>query len=138
MKEQEFWDLINDAHTQAAGIAEELSILSTTLNGLSSDEIVDFQCRYYDCYERAYRWDLWGAAYLINGGCSSDGFEYFIGWLIAQGQETFESVLKDPECLVTFEIEGDAECEEMLGLIGRIQKGHRSSRLRCSCCGSYA
>ena len=35
----------------------------------------------------SYRWDLWGAAYLANGGCSDDGFDYFRGWLIGQGRK---------------------------------------------------
>jgi len=26
-----------------------------------------------------------GAAYIINGGCSDDGFEYFRRWLVLQG-----------------------------------------------------
>ena len=28
-------------------------------------------------------------------GCSDDTFDYFRGWLIAQGKETFEKVLDD-------------------------------------------
>jgi len=43
--------------------------------------------------------DLWGAAYLINGGCSDDGFDYFRGWLIAQGREVFERTVADPDAL---------------------------------------
>jgi hypothetical protein len=31
--------------------------------------------------------DQWGAAYLANGGCSDDGFDYFRGWLIGQGRK---------------------------------------------------
>jgi Protein of unknown function (DUF4240) len=33
----------------------------------------------------SYRDPLWAAAYLVNGGCSDDGFEYFRGWLIMHG-----------------------------------------------------
>jgi hypothetical protein len=25
----------------------------------------------------AYTWDLWGAVFVLNGGDSDDGFEYF-------------------------------------------------------------
>ena len=38
---------------------------------------------------------LWDAAYLINGGCSDDGFDYFRGWLVDQGRETFERCLAE-------------------------------------------
>lgn len=47
----------------------------------------------------AYTSELWGAAYIMNGGCSGDMFEYFRAWLIAQGRATFEAALKDPDTL---------------------------------------
>ena len=47
----------------------------------------------------SYRWDLWSAAYLANGGCSGDGFDYFRGWLIGQGRTAYETVLADPDAL---------------------------------------
>src|SRR6185369_16521467 len=47
----------------------------------------------------AYRWDLWAAAYIVNGGCSDDGFEYFRAWLISQGQRFYEKCLADPEAV---------------------------------------
>ncbi len=45
----------------------------------------------------AYRWDLWGVAYVMNGGCSDDGFDYFLGWLVGQGRERFTAALQFPE-----------------------------------------
>jgi hypothetical protein len=45
----------------------------------------------------AYRWDLWGVAYVMNGGCSSDGFDYFLGWLIGQGRERYSAALIHPD-----------------------------------------
>jgi hypothetical protein len=47
----------------------------------------------------SYRWDLWGAAYLINGGCSDDGFDYFRGWLLSQGRAIWQATLADPDSL---------------------------------------
>jgi hypothetical protein len=35
----------------------------------------------------------------MNGGCSDDGFEYFRGWLVAQGQQVYEAALADPDSL---------------------------------------
>jgi hypothetical protein len=52
----------------------------------------------------SYTNPLWAAAYLINGGCSDDGFEYFRGWLIAQGREVFERVVADPDALAELPI----------------------------------
>lgn len=47
----------------------------------------------------SYRTSLWAAAYVINGGCSDDGFDYFRGWLILQGRKVFEQVVADPDAL---------------------------------------
>ena len=38
---------------------------------------------------RSYDWNLWGAAYLMKGGCSDDAFDYFRGWLVAQGRRVW-------------------------------------------------
>lgn len=43
--------------------------------------------------------DLWAAAYLINGGCSDEGFDSFRGWLIAHGRETVARSVKSPDSL---------------------------------------
>ena len=46
-----------------------------------------------------YTWDLWGVAYILKGGCSDDGFEYFRAWLIARGRDFVAQALADPEGL---------------------------------------
>ena len=43
----------------------------------SPEEIVAFQRVLDELMDESYRADLWGAAYVINGGCSDDGFEDF-------------------------------------------------------------
>ncbi|MFC8722332.1 DUF4240 domain-containing protein [Kitasatospora sp. NPDC057198] len=47
----------------------------------------------------SYLAPLWGAAYLLNGGCSDDGFDYFRGWLVLRGRAVFERALADPDAL---------------------------------------
>lgn len=61
--------------------------------------------------------------YLINGDCSNDGFDYFRGWLIAQGEAMFERALADPDTLAdVVELSSDSveladlELEDMLGV----------------------
>ena len=62
----------------------------------------------------SHRWDLWGAAFVINGGCSDDGFDYFRGWLMLQGRDVWEAALREPESLAGVSFEGNAECEDAL------------------------
>lgn len=42
-----------------------------------------------------------GAAYLINGGRSDDGFDHFRGWLLTQGRATWQAALAEPDSLAS-------------------------------------
>src|SRR5262249_53956418 len=75
------------------------------------EEIVEFDKIFREYWIRAYTWDLWGAAYIIDGGCSDDGFMDFRGWLISEGEKAFENALKDPESLVRVVREDDEDCQ---------------------------
>ena len=83
------------------------------LAGLSPAAIVAFQRLLDERLDESYTWDLWAAAYLINGGCSDDGFDYFRGWLIGQGEGAYRDALRDPETLLAI-AEPDTEGEAML------------------------
>ena len=101
MNETTFWTLI--AETKQAGNGDsdaQVAALQAKLETLPDSEILDFDCLLHGQMDRSYHRDLWAAAYIINGGCSDDGFDYFRAWLIAQGREVFERALADPETLV--------------------------------------
>lgn len=106
MDPDRFWALIDeareladgeDAATRADSQAEHLVEI---LKQRSTPEIEDFERRFLTLMNESYRWDLWGAAYIIHGGCSDDGFDYFRAWLIGQGREVFTRALADPESLL--------------------------------------
>jgi Protein of unknown function (DUF4240) len=48
---------------------------------------------------RAYTWELWGAAYVIEDGCSDDCFRDFRAYLISLGRDPYEAALKSPDSL---------------------------------------
>jgi hypothetical protein len=100
MEADRFWQIV-DACRLAAGsdVNARVDILRSALQGLLPAELQSFQDHYDDKIRRSYRWDLWGAAHLMNGGCSDDGFRYFRDWLISEGRTTFEGALADPESL---------------------------------------
>ena len=119
MDKKGFWSLIAAAKTEADGDDEEqIKILVERLSKLSPSDIVEFDKIYDECRHQAYDWTLWGAAYTINGGCSDDGFEYFLAWLIAQGEEVYNQATRDPDSLVEVvdQERDDYELEEMLGV----------------------
>lgn len=83
--------------------------LRELLLGCPAETIASFDAWLHAQRARANRWDLWGAAYVMNGGCSDDGFIDFRNGLIAQGRVTFEAALADPEALAELELALDAE-----------------------------
>lgn len=99
MQEEQFWSLINAVRVAAHTQDDRPAVLTDKLNALDLGVIQAFQVRYEELLLRANRWDLWGAAYLMNGGCSDDGFKYFRDWLISEGRSTFEAALASPDSL---------------------------------------
>jgi hypothetical protein len=108
--EDEFWDHIRA--TRRVDPETHTERLAARLAKLPEGDILDFVRRWDEASARAYRRDLWGAAYLINGGCSDDGFQYFRWWLILQGRPVYEAALADPDTLAeVLDGEDEVECE---------------------------
>ncbi|MFD7263520.1 DUF4240 domain-containing protein [Streptomyces sp. NPDC059874] len=98
MDKQTFWKLIESARADAE--ADEVAPRAAELLAeLSEAEITAAQQVLWDLLSESYRAPLWAAAYVINGGCSDDGFDYFRGWLLTQGQAAYEAALADPDSL---------------------------------------
>jgi len=110
----DFWDVIDQARAKGKSCAEGARALERILSELSSTEIEAFARDQENLMRLSYRWDLWGAAFVINGGCSDDGFDYFRGWLMLQGRDVWEAALRDPESLANLSFEGDVDCEDAL------------------------
>ncbi|MGV4985039.1 DUF4240 domain-containing protein [Streptomyces sp. NPDC001709] len=116
MDETEFWELIDATREAAEGDPEEQAdVLVDRLLQLDPDLVLDFARHFEARYNRAYRWDLWGAASVLLDGASDDAFDFFRCWLIGQGREVYEGALHDPDSLAELlgefdeEIDGDGE-----------------------------
>ncbi len=59
-----FWEIIDNASTTT----DPAGRLSELLNELASKNIAAFNRHFEAAMDRAYRWDLWAAAYLLLGG----------------------------------------------------------------------
>ncbi len=116
MDDTTFWSLIEVGRAKSKGDQEAfLRVLREKLEALPAEEIAAFDAVLHRRLHDAYTWPLWGAAYVICGGCSDDGFEYFRLWLIAQGRGVYEKSIKDPESLASLTIDEPEELEfEML------------------------
>jgi Protein of unknown function (DUF4240) len=114
-----FWELV-----EAAAVADDVDCepradrLTAMLEQLPPEEIVSFDQHFWLRLAEPYRWDLWGLAYQLNGGCSDDGFVYFRCWLLARGRATWKAALADPDSLMDYPVAywsgSDLECEPML------------------------
>jgi hypothetical protein len=122
MDKDQFWQIIEEANELSENdIDAQVNLLVEALEKLSVEEILDFDRIFNEMFVKSYTTELWSAAFLINGDCTEDSFDYFRGWLIAQGQDVFELAVKDPEVLaevVNTDIAGDIECEAMLYVAG--------------------
>lgn len=116
MDETEFWEIV-DSTREAAGDdpVEHADVLFERLLGFDPDYVRDFARHFEVRYNRTYRWDLWGAAWVLLRGASDDAFDNFRCWLIGQGRKVYEGALHDPDALAGLlddfdeEIDGDAE-----------------------------
>jgi len=114
----EFWALIDRARESTDGQEQMYDSLVGSLAKLDVPQIMEWK-QIFDAYQRlSYKPKLWAAAYVINGGCSDDSFDYFRGWLTAQGKKVLLQALKDPDSLAD-EVDPDEaeyEFENMLSV----------------------
>jgi hypothetical protein len=124
MDEAGFWNLIGTAKRRGKGDPfKQIEWLSASLEKLAPAEIIAFDKIFSRLKAALYRNELWAAAYVIQGGCSDDGFEYFRCWLIAQGKKVYQDALRDPETLADEIDYEEGEREEILDTVGNDMVG---------------
>lgn len=108
MSIDEFWARIERIHRESEGVMDtKCERLERELTRLEPAEVVSFEEHFRRCDARAYSWDLWAAAYVMNGGCGDSGFSDFRATLISMGRDVFERALADPDTLADTELGGD-------------------------------
>ncbi len=109
MTDSKFWQIIEEAKKQSKKSQNHFESWRTQLELLPLEEIVEFQHLFEKYHTQLYRWDVWGAGYILNQGCSNGGFDDFRGWLIAQGQDLCNSVMNNVEILAEYSISDKIE-----------------------------
>ncbi|MGW2049891.1 DUF4240 domain-containing protein [Streptomyces sp. NPDC001858] len=123
---QQFWQPIEAARNQASNPSDGEAVareVTSLVASRSAEEIVAAEQVLWDLMVDSCTNPLWVAAYIANGGCSDDGFDYFRGWLFAQGRGVFERAVADPDALGELPIVQasaaggiDLDGEDMLGI----------------------
>jgi Protein of unknown function (DUF4240) len=97
-----FWQLIAETREAANNdTGRQTALLEARLTQLSPRGVIRFAQIRHRLDERAYTWELWGAAYVIEDGCSDDCFRDFRAYLISLGRGPYERALHDPDSLVS-------------------------------------
>jgi hypothetical protein len=112
MTQDEFWALIDRVCKNAPDEPDgKYETLKTGLSTLSLAELQSFARYFGECLIRAHTYELWGAAYIIGGGCGEDSFRDFRTTLIMQGRDFFEAALADPDSLADSDYSEDNEID---------------------------
>jgi hypothetical protein len=119
-----FWTTLETARAAAPGDVDELLFqLSDALDGLPDDDLVQFQHQMMREYWRCFRHDLRAALFILAGaeGFTEEFIDGFGGWLLAQGRETFEKVLANPDSLAALDLlPEDVQAGDLLDLPGEV------------------
>ena len=100
MEEKQFWQIIQKSLDETNNQDAQETWLVNELQKFSPEEIIGFRLRTDKLLYDTYTSEMWCAAYIINGGCSDDCFEYFRCWLISRGEKIYEKTKNNPDSLV--------------------------------------
>jgi hypothetical protein len=112
----EFWSIIEksrkgwDRNHPDGNQNRQLEGLAELLSKLPSEEVACFERHFQDLFYRAYRWDLWHAAFIVAEGCSDDSFMDFREWLISMGRSNYEAAVADVESVAQIAAVPGVEC----------------------------
>ena len=100
MRTDDFWAVIDKATADRPASPGEVADRAVAeLATRQAEEIVAWGRHLDKVMAASGQEDLWAAAYLINGGCSDDGFDHFRGWLIAHGRDAVARAVREPDSL---------------------------------------
>lgn len=118
---KDMWSLFVISDEEAKGKRGKFtSTTSKLFAGLPRKLKLEVYRQYRDLCKQLNTWELWRAAYVMNGGCSDDGFSAFRLLLIVQGKKVIDAAMKDADSLASvtfkyatkdeFEFEALSEC----------------------------
>lgn len=100
LDEDLYWTLIDKSLKNTSNQYEQERYLINEIRNLTPKQIVGFRLRTDKFLHDTYNSEMWCAGYIMNGGCSDDGFEYFRNWIISRGKSTYYSAKQNPDNLI--------------------------------------
>ena len=115
MKEARFWEIIARTYSEEDRSAETEK-MTAEFQALSSEELESFGHLHEQLRQRACTWDLWGAAFIIGGGCSDAEFWTFLGWLISRGRHWYDRAVIRADDLAEYPGDIGEQCWQFGGI----------------------
>ena len=100
LDEEKFWQIVSKSLKNSKDEYEQEEKLINEIANLSPKEMIGFRLRTDKLLHDTYNSEMWCAGYIMNGGCSDDGFEYFRNWVISRGKETYYEAKENPDNLI--------------------------------------
>lgn len=95
-----YWSIIAKSLKQTTNQDAQEQFLIKEIRELTPIQIIGFRLRTDKLLYDTYNSEMWCAGYIMNGGCSDDGFEYFRNWVISRGKETYYNAKENPDNLI--------------------------------------
>ncbi len=100
LDESIFWDIIDESLQQTNNLDDQELFLIDEIKKLTPKEIIGFRLRTDKLLYDTYNSKMWCAGFIMNSGCSDDGFEYFRNWVISRGKNAYYKAKENPDSLI--------------------------------------
>lgn len=109
LDENIFWNIIDNSLKNTNNQKNQEAFLIKEIQKLTLKEIIGFRLRTDKLLYDTYNSKMWCAGYIMNGGCSDDGFEYFRNWVISRGKDVYYKAKENPNTLISQKENGEDE-----------------------------
>jgi hypothetical protein len=106
LDEKIFWNIVDSSVKNSKSQDAQERFLVKEIEKLTPKQMIGFRLRTDKLLYDTYNSEMWCAGYIMNGGCSDDGFEYFRNWIISRGKDTYYKAKENPDSLISEFVEG--------------------------------
>jgi len=102
-----FWNIVDSSVKNSKNQDAQERFLVKEIEKLTPKQMIGFRLRTDKLLYDTYNSEMWCAGYIMNGGCSDDGFEYFRNWVISRGKDTYYKAKENSDSLISEFVEGE-------------------------------
>ncbi len=96
-----FWNIVDSSVKNTKNQDSQERFLVKEIEKLTPTQMIGFRLRTDKLLYDTYNSEMWCAGYIMNGGCSDDGFEYFRNWVISRGKDKYDKAKENPDSLIS-------------------------------------